>query len=86
MQDDDDDLDDAFSAFERGRSRVRPVLEVERERIARGYRADYALQAHGRALEQEMLRVLEYEAETLRSTQHSADILSFPAVKKAGDA
>jgi len=80
---DDDDLDDAFAAYERSRSRVRSVLEVEEERITRDHPADEALQKHGGAIEEEILRALERDAEALRFANRSAEILAFPITKKA---
>jgi hypothetical protein len=78
MQDDDE----AFEAFERT-VRARSVLDVEQERMSRGYSTDVALLKHGGDLEDEILRMLEREGEILReSHQKAAEMLNFPTAKK----
>jgi len=77
MQDDDE----AFDAFERGLPQ-RSVLDVERERIAKGHEPNDALLKHGGELEDQILCAITRESEELRSRQGSAEILPFPPASK----
>jgi hypothetical protein len=72
-----DDTDEAFDAFERGLPQ-RSVLDVERERIAKGHEPNDALLKHGGEMEDRILRAIMRESEELRSRQGSAEILPFP--------
>jgi len=82
MQEDDE----AFAAFERSMGRARSVLDVERERVAKGCPPDEALLKHGGEIEDDILRTLEREAERLRAANRPAVILEFPSAQKPGDA
>jgi hypothetical protein len=73
---------EAFKAFERG-VRARPVLDVEHERVTLGYPADIALQMHGADIEDEILRILDREGGIPRESRKDAEILKFPANRKA---
>jgi len=78
MQDDDE----AFKAFESG-VRARSVLDVENERVTLGYPADVALQKHGADIEDEILRISGREGGMPREIRKDAEILKFPANRKA---
>jgi hypothetical protein len=77
MQEDDE----AFEAFERSIP-ARSVLDVEQDRIAKGFPPDEALLKHGGEIEDDIRRALEHEAEALRAAKRPAEILTFPPVKK----
>jgi hypothetical protein len=76
------DDDEAFRAFERG-VRARSVLDVEHERMNLGHPPDVALQKHGADLEDQFLRMLEQESESLHARHGTAEVLSFPSNKKS---
>ncbi len=78
MQEDDE----AFEAFERTMPRVRSVLDVEHERVAKGCPPDEALLKLGGEIEDDILRTLESEAERLRAANRPAVILEFPPAQK----
>ncbi len=75
-----DENDAAFEAFERGLPQ-RSVLDVERERIAKGHEPNDALLKHGGNIEDEITRRLAREAEDLRAAKRTAEIFAFPSAK-----